>query len=108
MCRSNNLNKGFCLVNNTEDSIYAFLGAHPERAARFGNAMATYLKKPEHDPVYITDHYDWASLGDSKVIHLGGGSGQYAMALAKKHKNLQVVVQDMAFMMGPAEGGLPE
>ena len=70
--------------------------------------MATYATKPEHSPSYITDHYDWTSLGDSKVIHLGGGAGHDAMALAQKHSNLEVVVQDMAFMMGPAENGLPE
>ncbi|THV44382.1 hypothetical protein BGAL_0657g00010 [Botrytis galanthina] len=99
---------GFCIENSTTDSIYAFLGAHPERAGRFGNAMVSYMKKPEHDPKYITDYFDWASLGEARVIHVGGGPGMFAMALAKKHSNLKVVVQDMAFMMGPAEAGVPE
>jgi thiamine monophosphate synthase len=47
--------------------------------------MVTYGKKHEHDPAFITDHFDWASLGNAKVIHVGGGTGHYAMALAKKH-----------------------
>lgn len=56
--------KDFTISNNTSDSIYAYLGSHPERAGRFGNAMAAYLKKPEQSPHYITDFYDWASLGE--------------------------------------------
>lgn len=100
--------KGFTIENNTTDSIYAFLVANPERAGRFGNAMAAYLQKPEHSPRFITDFYDWASLGKAKVVHLGGGPGQFAIALAKKHANLSLVVQDMAFMMGSGEAGVPE
>jgi hypothetical protein len=108
---SPNLNflQGFCLTNNTPDSIYAFLGAHPERAARFGNAMVAYSKKPELAPEFLTDHFDWASLpNDAKVVHIGGGTGPYAVALAKKFQNLSVVVQDLGFMMGEREGGVPE
>lgn len=102
------LSQGYCLANDTSDSIYTFLGAHPERAGRFGNAMVAYARKPEHDPAFITDYYDWAFLGTTRVIHVGGGSGHYAMALAKKHTNLQLVVQDLEFMMGPGEAGVPE
>ncbi|KUI71081.1 6-hydroxytryprostatin B O-methyltransferase [Cytospora mali] len=42
------------------------------------------------------------------VVHIGGGPGHIAMALAKRHSNLRVTVQDMAQMMGPAEAGVPE
>lgn len=96
------------MENNTTDSIYTFLGANLDRAGRFGNAMAAYLQKPEHSTHFITDFYDWTSLGKAKVVHLGGGTGQFAITLAKKHGNLSLVVQDMAFMMGPGEAGVPE
>lgn len=99
--------QGFSLTNNTTDSIYAVLGADPERAGRFGQAMMVYASKPEHDPAYLTDYYDWASLGPVTVVHIGGGAGQAAAALAKSHSNLSLVVQDQDFMMGPKEAGLP-
>ena len=70
--------------------------------------MAAYATKPEHDPAYITDLYDWASLGKALVVHVGGGAGYFAIALAKTHSNLRLVVQDVKFMMGPAEAGVPE
>lgn len=61
------------MANNTTESIYAVLGADPERASRFGHAMMVYGSKPEHSPAFITDHYDWASLGQANVVHVGGG-----------------------------------
>lgn len=96
------------MANNTTDSIYAVLGGDPERAGRFGQAMMVYGSKPEHSPVFITDYYDWASLGQAKVVHVGGGPGQIATALAQRYANLNLIVQDQAFMMGPKESGLPQ
>ncbi|KAG8169256.1 hypothetical protein KVR01_000001 [Diaporthe batatas] len=99
---------GFCIANNTTESIYAALGADPERAGRFGQAMMVYGSKPEHSPAFIIDYYDWASLGSAKVVHVGGGPGQIATALAARYANLNLVVQDQEFMMGPKEAGLPQ
>lgn len=67
-----------------------------------------YGSKPEHIPAFITDYYDWASLGHVKVVHVGGGPGQIATALVKRHANLNLIVQDQEFMMGPKEAGLPQ
>lgn len=99
---------GFSVANNTTDSIYAVLGSDPERAGRFGHAMMAYASKPEHSPSYITDYYDWASLGSSQVVHVGGGQGHFAIALASRFSNLSVQVQDMAQMIGDSETRLPE
>jgi len=98
---------GFCVANNTTDSIYAVLGGNPERAQRFGCAMMAYGMKPEHSPSFITNHYDWAALGKAKVVHAGGNQGHFAIALASKFSNLDLVVQDMAQMLGN-EAALPE
>lgn len=96
------------MANNTTESIYAVLGSNPERAVQFGNAMVVYSKKPEQDPAFLTDFFDWASLGQARVVHVGGGPGPIAMALAKRHGNLHVVAQDMAFMLGAGDAGVPE
>ncbi|ROW02484.1 hypothetical protein VMCG_06063 [Cytospora schulzeri] len=57
---------GFCIANNTAVSIYSVLGSNPERAMRFEHAMVAYAGKPEQSPAYITDHFDWASLGQAR------------------------------------------
>ncbi|KAI0139844.1 S-adenosyl-L-methionine-dependent methyltransferase [Xylariaceae sp. FL1272] len=99
---------GFCIANNTEKDVYTVLGSDLERAGRFGCALMAYSKKPEHDPKYITECYDWKSLGQVKVVYVAGGSGDYGIALAKSHDNLRIVVQDMAQMMGPGEDAVPD
>lgn len=99
---------GFSVANNTTESIYAVLGGDPERASRFGHAMMAYATKPEHSPSYITDYYGWASLGPAQVVHIGGGQGHFAIALASRFSNLSFTVQDMAQMIGGAEAGVPK
>lgn len=81
----------------------------PERAVAFANAMKVFSLQPEYDPRFITDYYDWASLGDKvRVVDVGGSRGHVAMALAEKHPNLTFVVQDMAMAVAGAEAGVPE
>lgn len=95
------------MANNTTDSIYAVLGGNPDCARRFGCVMMVYGMKPEHSPSFITDHYDWAALGKAKIVHVGGNQGHFAMALASRFSNLDLVVQDMRQMLGN-EVGQPE
>jgi hypothetical protein len=99
---------GFCLANDTPESIYQVLGAQPERAVRFGNAMAVYAKRPENDLAYLTDHYDWASLGRATVVDLGGARGHVSMAIASKFPDLNMIVQDMPPIIAGAASGVPE
>lgn len=95
------------MANNTTDSIYTVLGGDPELAGRFGHAMMAYANKPEHAPVFITDYFDWASLGPAQVVHIGGGQGHFALALASRFSNLSVVVQDIPQLIGDAETRVP-
>lgn len=69
--------------------------------------MKMFATKPEHDAAYTTDHYDWASLGQARVVDVGGARGHIAMELAKRFDKLQVVVQDMDKVIQGAEAGVP-
>ncbi|KJZ71732.1 hypothetical protein HIM_08874 [Hirsutella minnesotensis 3608] len=99
---------GFSLANDTSESLYSILGRNPERAALFANAMKIYTVKPEYNPSYIVDHYDWASLGDAQVVDIGGSQGHIAMALARRFSNLKIVVQDMEQVVQHAGARVPE
>lgn len=82
---------------------------NPDRATLFANAMKVMTARPEFDLSYATDYYDWSSLGSSTVVDVGGAQGQFAMALAQKHNNLHVTVQDMASVIeGASSGALAE
>ncbi|KAF4633293.1 hypothetical protein G7Y89_g4831 [Cudoniella acicularis] len=99
---------GFSLANNTTESIYTIIGSSPERASRFSNAMEVFAARPEYDPLYIIDNYDWASLGPTQVVDVGGAQGHIAMSLARRFENLNILVQDMDKVVEKAELGVPE
>ncbi|KAI0428313.1 hypothetical protein F5Y09DRAFT_343758 [Xylaria sp. FL1042] len=63
---------GFCLANNTTESLYEVIGRSPERAARFANAVKVFATRPEYDPIHIMNNFDWASLGQALVLDVGG------------------------------------
>lgn len=96
-----NTPQGFALANNA--SIFEVLAAEPSRAVRFANAMRVMTSKPEFDPSYATDYYDWSALGECQVVDVGGGQGHVAAALCKSHGALRVLVQDMAGVVQGAD-----
>ncbi|EDO00422.1 hypothetical protein SS1G_14292 [Sclerotinia sclerotiorum 1980 UF-70] len=100
--------KGFSLSNNAIEPIYTLVGSSPERAVRFANAMKVFSTRPEYDPSYIVENYDWASLGQSQVVDIGGAQGHTAMELAKCFEGLNILVQDMDKVVENAELGVPE
>ncbi|KAI1370093.1 S-adenosyl-L-methionine-dependent methyltransferase [Hypoxylon crocopeplum] len=93
----------FSLANNTGDSIYETLGKDVERANRFANSMKVFATRPDYNPTYITDHYDWAALGRAQVVDIGGGRGHIAKFLARCFDNLDIIVQDMDKVIQDAE-----
>jgi hypothetical protein len=56
--------------------------------------MAIFSERPQFNLSYITDHYDWKSLGHARVIDIGS-QGAISVALAKKYNNLQLTAQDV-------------
>lgn len=70
--------------------------------------MKVFAKRPEYNPSYLIDNYDWASLGQAQVVDVGGAHGHVAMELAKHFQNLNIIVQDMDKVVENAEIGLPD
>jgi hypothetical protein len=97
--------QGFSIANDTTDSIYQVIAKSPERAVRFANAMKVMTGRPEFDLSYVLDHYDWASLGKAQIVDVGGAKGHFSLALAKQYSNLDIVVQDMGFVVQDADAG---
>ncbi|KAI0469792.1 S-adenosyl-L-methionine-dependent methyltransferase [Xylariaceae sp. FL0804] len=97
----------FALANNTDRSIYDVVGSDPARSARFAGCMNAFTASSAHDLSYALDYYDWASLGQARVVDVGGARGHIAIALASRFPNLSLVVQDMEKVVEGAENDLP-
>lgn len=74
--------------------------------------MGTAMKVLDHFPGYATKNvskeYDWGSLEDVYIAHIGGRRGQAAIELAKDFENVRLLVQDAATMIHGAESELPD
>ncbi|MCJ1311798.1 hypothetical protein MMC25_005471 [Agyrium rufum] len=87
---------GFSLANDTEDSMYTFLGKHPEKAMRFAGAMSLHVTNEGMELSHIIDNGPWASLPtDGLVVDIGGSHGDCMIAVADKFPFLRFIVQDL-------------
>lgn len=99
--------QGFTLSNGSSESIYSIIGADPERASRFANAMTVFATRPDYDPIFLIDNYDWGSLGQAHVVDIGGARGHVATCLLERYNNLKVTVQDMENIIENAQNEVP-
>ncbi|KIW53812.1 hypothetical protein PV05_06224 [Exophiala xenobiotica] len=74
------------------------------RTRRFAQAMEV---RGGHELVHIHNGFDWGSLGESRVVDLGGSSGHVSISLAQKFPLLKFVVRDFAELQEHFNEGLP-
>ncbi|KAH8723052.1 S-adenosyl-L-methionine-dependent methyltransferase [Phaeosphaeriaceae sp. PMI808] len=75
--------------------IYDYYKQHPNKAARFGEAMQGATAFDEESINSLRYSYPWATLGNAKIIDIAGGGGHVSMFLAKHFQNLSFIVQDL-------------
>ncbi|KAK5632370.1 hypothetical protein RRF57_008084 [Xylaria bambusicola] len=85
--------KAFSLVHNTPLSLYEVFHAAPDRALRFARAMKALTVHPEYDIRHGIDNYAW-SLGQAKVVDVGGNRGNVAIHLARRFPEPSILVQN--------------
>lgn len=89
---------GFCVANDTSDTMYQMLAKNPKKAQRFGAAMSTFTKESMGGKHPLIGAYDWASLDNEKghtIVDLGGSIGHLSFELARASKNIHFEVQDL-------------
>ncbi|EPE28201.1 S-adenosyl-L-methionine-dependent methyltransferase [Glarea lozoyensis ATCC 20868] len=98
---------GFILANNNK-SVQDIVTTSPERAMRFASGMQAIDYVPGYAIENVSTVYDWASLGNVRIVNVAGSRGQAAIELAKNFGNIRLLVQDSANMIQGAESGVPE
>ncbi|KAF4620234.1 hypothetical protein G7Y89_g14586 [Cudoniella acicularis] len=96
---------GFALANNAQHSIFTELSKHPDRARRFGSAMAVYADAEGMEPHHLMQNYDWGAA--KLVVDVGGARGHISKLLAAHHPRLQIVVQDLPNIIATAATTTP-
>lgn len=85
--------------------MYSVFAKNTERAGRWARGMAIFSERPQFSLSYITDYYDWESLGHARVVDIGS-RGAVSIALAKRFKSLQLTAQDV--QKGRGDDDVPE
>lgn len=67
-----------------------------------------YLKELFQLEGVVLNAYDWSTLGKAKVVDIGGSAGHDAFALAKKHPDLEITVEDLPQVQPVFEKNIPE
>lgn len=93
----------FNLAFDTPLPMFGWLESNPDHASRFGRLMHAMHSSPAYDVRHLVDGYPWESLGETKVVDVGGGFGHCSIALAKKFGNLKCVVQDLEYVVKDAQ-----
>ncbi|KAL8906782.1 MAG: hypothetical protein Q9171_006131 [Xanthocarpia ochracea] len=73
--------------------IFEFYKNDPEKARRFGKAMAGLRRMDRHLDYLLQDSFGWSAI-EGTVVDCGGGNGHISKSLARLYPNLNFIVQD--------------
>ncbi|KAL8858569.1 MAG: hypothetical protein Q9178_004863 [Gyalolechia marmorata] len=73
--------------------IFEFYKNDPEKARRFGRAMAGLRRMDRHLDYLLQDSFGWSAI-EGTVVDCGGGNGHISKSLAGLYPNLNFIVQD--------------
>ncbi|TVY19763.1 O-methyltransferase fsr2 [Lachnellula arida] len=81
---------------NTDLPFFDHLKANPDIGAEFGKYMQSQAKVNTGASVdHLVTGFDWAALGNAKIVDVGGNSGSASLALAQAFPHLRFIVQDL-------------
>ncbi|KAI4252736.1 MAG: hypothetical protein LQ352_004114 [Teloschistes flavicans] len=98
---------GFNIAHNTDVPIFDELAKYSDRGQRFADAMTFMGSGPGLEHHHILNHYDWASLGASTVVDVGGSHGSLSIAIAQAFPSLRCIVQDRPEIIEMGDHNLP-
>jgi hypothetical protein len=99
--------QAYALANGGK-SVFEVLGSDPEAAKRFAGGAKALDHVPGCGDAFVATFYNWASLGDVRIVNVGGQRGSVAIDLASKFENLKLLVQDSAAVIDGADAAVPE
>ena len=99
---------GFNVYHRTDLPVFQELAKTSERVRRFGSGMEFLTSGPEYDVRHMLSQFDPDELDRHdgkalKVVDVGGGNGQIALAMAQATKSAQFIVQDLPGVIEQAQ-----
>lgn len=86
--------------------MFDWLSKNPAQAKRFNSAISTLVPSGRASS-FLTQSFDWASLGKGTVVDVGGAQGAISILLAEVFPDLRFVVQDLPEVLLGAQEKVP-
>ncbi|KAL8714646.1 MAG: hypothetical protein Q9220_001595 [cf. Caloplaca sp. 1 TL-2023] len=80
---------------NTDKPFFDHIKQDKELTRQFASYMKNVTSGKGTSIQHLISGYDWASLGNSTVVDLGGSNGHASIALAEAFPDLKFIVQDL-------------
>ncbi|KAK5205493.1 hypothetical protein LTR41_008947 [Exophiala xenobiotica] len=85
----------FNIAFDTDLPFYGYLSQNPALGARFAGTMRFLGAGQEFHLDHLINGYNWAVLGEARIVDVGGSQGHASIALASKFPRLRFIVQDL-------------
>ncbi|KAJ4266108.1 fusarubin cluster-methyltransferase [Fusarium torreyae] len=97
------------IVHNTDLSFFQHLKTHSDLNEGFQAYMKSRAVSHTGSNVeHLIDAFDWKSLGQARVVDIGGSSGSTSIMLATAFPGLKLVVEDLPEPITNARSRVPE
>lgn len=101
---------GWQLAYGTDKLMYEYIREDPEVTRRFSAHLEHIAKQDPRTGERVATMFPWgeALAPGAVVVDMGGGNGQYSVAVAETHPHLRFVVQDRPGVSAQGRETLPE
>lgn len=94
------------LAHHTKLPMFEHIAQYESRSQRQAQLMRTLGQTPGHELKHTVSGYDWNSV-EGVVVDVGGSTGETAIALARAHPHLRIIVEDLPHIVAEGEKNLP-
>lgn len=95
------------LIMNTNLPFFDHLAKSPDLTKQFAGYMKSVTASEGTSLKHLLSGFNWASLGTTTVVDVGGSSGHASIAIATAFPQLNFIVQDLPDTIASAQTALP-
>lgn len=99
---------GWQLAYNTDKLMYETIKEDAEAQRRFSAHLQQISKQDPRTGEKVVAMFPWGDFPDATVVDVGGGNGQYSVAIARSCTGMKFIVQDVPGVSKEGHEKLPE
>ncbi|KUI72615.1 6-hydroxytryprostatin B O-methyltransferase [Cytospora mali] len=98
---------GWQLAYGTDKLMYETIKGNEEVQKRFSAHLEQIAKQDPRTGEKVAAMFTWSRFPQATVVDVGGGNGQYSVALAQAYPGMRFIVQDVPGVLDARQEALP-